>query len=632
MISGWINAIAAKPVLHRLFFMVLLIVFGIAVSVASFFTAQYNQAGNIQKELAQSATELANFKLEGFRAALENHKNRLIAAKESAAFKALIDQPSADRLKAATELFLSLSATSGEIYQFRFLDQNGQEVIRIDRNRPGNTPFVVEREALQNKADRYYFKQSAALPRGSVWFSKVDLNMERGRIEQPIVPTLRIASPVYRLDGFKGIVIVNLYLSSLLETLTYSPSFYISLLDYEGHFLIGQDGGQSWSRYLAPDGSALNTPKTGENAAGLDYAQKALLSREISNVLPTADRALLVLNPKAQTVSDMEHSQNLFMLTTLGVVLVLSLPLALLLSSLPVKLSEHLVEAKEALKKQWALVDRFVLLTQTDTRGVITYATRAYRELTGFSSQEIIGQTHKLVRHPDTPEALYRQMWQQLAQGETWRGELKNRKKDGSEYWLKMTIKPTYDKSDSLIGYACYMQNITYQKRVEELSVTDEMTGLYNRRYFNEKAPELLERARREGRGFAFLILDVDHFKKYNDTYGHEAGDRVLKSVAAALQATRKKSEDVVFRMGGEEFALLFAYDDADQAQAYAQSLCEAIEALKIEHKANTASAYVSASFGLALKADDLDGYYKTADEALYQAKESGRNRVCTAL
>ncbi|MGE4294902.1 MAG: diguanylate cyclase [Campylobacterales bacterium] len=622
--QNWIDQVAARPALHRLFFVLLLIVFGLAVSAGSFFTAQYNQAGNIDKELRQAAQELAEFKAAGLKTALDNHRSRLSAARESAVFQAYLQNPAPARLKQVTELFTALAASSGDIYQFRYLNAAGDEVVRIERNRPGNTPFAVEETLLQNKADRYYFTQSATLPKGSTWFSKVDLNVERGQVELPIVPTLRIASPLYDLRGFQGIVIINLYLEPLLENLTYSPSFSINLVDREGHFLIDRaPAGRSWSRYLDASGKPYPRPLEGENPAGLEHLKTAFYTQPIETVLPTADRLTLTLEPRLHTVQERVRSQNIFMLTTLGIVLVLSIPLALMLSALPTGLNERLLAAQGALKKQWETIDRFVLLTRTDHQGVITYATDAYCELTGYSKAELVGKTHALVRHPDTPAPLYQQMWTALKEGRSWQGELQNRRKDGSAYWLKMSIEPSEG------GYACYMQEITYQKRVEELSITDELTGLNNRRSFNEYGPEMLAQNRRRSEGFAFLILDVDHFKKYNDTYGHEAGDRVLKSVGRALKGACKRPGDRAFRLGGEEFAVLFSYEEAEGAREFAQQVRAAIEALGIEHRANSAAQVVTASFGLALRGDDIDDYYKKADEALYEAKEGGRNRVC---
>jgi len=176
--------------------------------------------------------------------------------------------------------------------------------------------------------------------------------------------------------------------------------------------------------------------------------------------------------------------------------------------------------------------------------------------------------------------------------------------------------------------------DITSQKRLEEISIRDELTGLYNRRYFNEVIQRELKRLRRAKKHLSFIMLDVDHFKFFNDTYGHCEGDRVLKEIGIALQSILHRGSDYAFRMGGEEFGVLFSELDPEHSEAFAKTICETILELKIPHAKNSAGEYVTASLGLLvanLESDIIDenALYTMADEALYQAKAQGRNRVC---
>jgi diguanylate cyclase (GGDEF)-like protein len=127
--------------------------------------------------------------------------------------------------------------------------------------------------------------------------------------------------------------------------------------------------------------------------------------------------------------------------------------------------------------------------------------------------------------------------------------------------------------------------------------------------------------------------MDIDHFKQYNDTYGHQMGDDVLIKVAKCLQDSLHRADDYCFRLGGEEFGLLFKSENMQSANIFSDKVRSNIEKLKIEHKHNSASEYVTASMGLICKnandIQDMDEMYKKADELLYKAKESGRNRVC---
>jgi len=171
------------------------------------------------------------------------------------------------------------------------------------------------------------------------------------------------------------------------------------------------------------------------------------------------------------------------------------------------------------------------------------------------------------------------------------------------------------------------------EKRLELMSVTDALTSLYNRRHFNEMFVQMINSAKRENQNICFAILDVDFFKQYNDTYGHHAGDAVLKRFAKVMRASTLRPDDYCFRLGGEEFGILFkGTQTAEQAKRFVERIRANLENEHIEHKNSSASNYVTASFGLVIKeansVEESDKLYQEADELLYQAKESGRNRV----
>lgn len=170
------------------------------------------------------------------------------------------------------------------------------------------------------------------------------------------------------------------------------------------------------------------------------------------------------------------------------------------------------------------------------------------------------------------------------------------------------------------------------KRALKELSITDEMTKLYNRRYFNEVFKKEFNRAKRENKSISFLMLDVDHFKLYNDVYGHQKGDNVLSKIGGVLNSFSKRAGDFAFRLGGEEFEIIFHENAAKQALKFANNLLKAIENLKIPHANNSASKFVTVSIGLVYKNIDktttVVTIYKEADDCLYEAKKSGRNRV----
>lgn len=172
--------------------------------------------------------------------------------------------------------------------------------------------------------------------------------------------------------------------------------------------------------------------------------------------------------------------------------------------------------------------------------------------------------------------------------------------------------------------------HITLKQQHDQLlamAIQDQLTGLYNRHYLMEGSSKKIARAIRHDFPLSLLIIDIDHFKKINDHYGHPKGDAVLKAVAAML-AEQSRKEDIVARFGGEEFIIMLDHCPMSEAQEKAENFRQAIASLQPE------TIPVSASFGATqLRAEDrsIDDLIKRADQALYEAKEAGRNRVMIA-
>jgi diguanylate cyclase (GGDEF)-like protein len=167
---------------------------------------------------------------------------------------------------------------------------------------------------------------------------------------------------------------------------------------------------------------------------------------------------------------------------------------------------------------------------------------------------------------------------------------------------------------------------------LNELSVRDGLTGLYNRRHFDAALETELRRAARNLKPISLLMIDLDHFKALNDGYGHQRGDDCLREVAAVLESQPRRGYDVVARYGGEEFVLLLPDADAEVARAAAESIRQAVLALQIENHGSLLGDVVTLSIGVSCRnpqpGDQSDGFVREADMALYEAKRLGRNRV----
>ena len=199
------------------------------------------------------------------------------------------------------------------------------------------------------------------------------------------------------------------------------------------------------------------------------------------------------------------------------------------------------------MKKYIKIVDENVLTSSTDLDGNITYASEAFCEISGYSKDELIATNHRIIRHSDMKESTYKELWETITSGKTWKGEIKNKKKNGDYYWVKASISPMFDNKGEIISYTAIREDITDKKIIEEISITDGLTNIYNRRYFDEIFPKIINEAKRKNELVAFVFMDIDHFKQYNDNYGHQKGDEVLINFAACLKQSLHRSSDYTF-------------------------------------------------------------------------------------
>ncbi|MFY9326749.1 MAG: bacteriohemerythrin [Georgfuchsia sp.] len=171
-------------------------------------------------------------------------------------------------------------------------------------------------------------------------------------------------------------------------------------------------------------------------------------------------------------------------------------------------------------------------------------------------------------------------------------------------------------------------------RRLEDISNSDGLLGIANRRYFDAKLKEEWRRAVREKQSLSLLMIDVDYFKRYNDSYGHQAGDHCLQSVAKAALSALKRPTDLLARYGGEELAVILPNTDLKGAIPVAQAIQRELAVLRIPHAGSAASDLVTLSIGAAsMLPDEQTGsalLVAAADRGLYAAKESGRNRICS--
>jgi len=274
-----------------------------------------------------------------------------------------------------------------------------------------------------------------------------------------------------------------------------------------------------------------------------------------------------------------------------------------------------------------------------NSEGIISSWNSGAEKLYGYTREEAVGRSFSLLVPPDRADEIL------VITGKIVNGEPVDRyetvriRKDGTMTDVSLTMSPIKDVSGKVTGASAIYHDITVRKRAEEmlrrLSTIDGLTGIANRRAFDTSLGEEWKRAKRGGYKISLLMIDVDQFKRYNDSYGHIKGDECLRQVADTLKRDARRPGDLVARFGGEEFVVVFSMQEDHQAICFAKKLCRDIEALKIPHEKSNVSDYVTVSIGVAsmIPTEDISevNLITSADAALYTAKSEGRNRVSAA-
>ena len=268
----------------------------------------------------------------------------------------------------------------------------------------------------------------------------------------------------------------------------------------------------------------------------------------------------------------------------------------------------------------------------TDTDAVIQWANPAFEKLTGFSVAEATGRRpSELISSGVQSNEFYAAMWRTILAGNVWRGEVVNKHRSGRLYHESLTITPVFGRNQrQLRQFIAVKEDIserkTQQQELERLASTDPLTGVANRRSFLSRLESELARLHRYHREATLLMMDLDHFKAVNDTWGHAAGDAVLRFVTDLVTPELRKN-DCLGRLGGEEFGILLAETGLEGAREFAERLRTRLEASTIPFDGT--DIHVTMSIGIVtLDRNEAHAALSRADHALYRAKKNGRNRV----
>lgn len=284
-----------------------------------------------------------------------------------------------------------------------------------------------------------------------------------------------------------------------------------------------------------------------------------------------------------------------------------------------------------------------------DKSGVYKHCNEAFsKTILGIQQKDIIGKT--LYEFPElipkkNADIYYSRDKELFDSPGTQYYEAKVKCSDSIERYYNFYKATHLSQSNDVLGIVGVMLDISSYKNTQieleekntilnELSITDPLTDLYNRRYFDEILEKKILMLNAKRQKFAFMIIDIDYFKDFNDSFGHHNGDKALETISKLIKGIFFRSSDYVFRLGGEEFGILFTYHINEQAVELAQHLILMVEDLKVEAGLDRVSSYVTISGGLGLleysesEFEESKKLFSKVDKLLYESKQNGRNQL----
>jgi diguanylate cyclase (GGDEF)-like protein/PAS domain S-box-containing protein len=303
------------------------------------------------------------------------------------------------------------------------------------------------------------------------------------------------------------------------------------------------------------------------------------------------------------------------------------------------EVGSHKLTAENLNKLSQAVEQSPVSIMITDLQGNIEYVNPQLCKITGYTEEELIGQNPRILKSGHTPEIQFKNLWNAITAGQSWSGELYNKKKNGDLFWENVTISPIKSKENKSTHYLAVKEDISLRKDYEERLLYqasyDKLTDLPNRTLAYDRIQQAIVNAIREQKHLALLYMDFDHFKNINDTLGHGAGDEFLQHMAARLKGC-VRDFDTVARLGGDEFLIMLlevdetrsgdkvAFEDAVKRKAE-----EILRRVSIPCVVQDMEFSVTASLGVSIfpmDGDDPHMLLRNADTAMYRSKRKGRN------
>ncbi|MGE4588107.1 MAG: diguanylate cyclase [Acidaminococcaceae bacterium] len=465
---------------------------------------------------------------------LSERVSDLLYLAENAIFKNYVNGNGSE--KEVENEWLLFASKMRKYDQIRYIDANGYEKVRINFN--DGKPAIANQRLLQNKSDRQYFSETMKLNEMNIYRSPIDLNVENGKVEEPIKPMMRFALPVFNQEGTKsGILVINYFGRYVIDSVKRAnqDSMYMQLVNENGYWLAGPEPKDEWA--------FMYNGKSEVNFANKFPAEWVRIKKEKNGQFFSSNGlfTFCILEPDVEARAKLANTQD-----------------------------ENIVI--NGSNDVWFLISCV-------SNDIVPYANNENAYLIGL--KRLFGLPSLLI---------------------------------------------------ALVLTACIITILfslyrAENEKLKEIASHDPMTGCLTRRAGTKLIDNAMNESENTNKPLSMLLLDIDHFKRVNDNWGHLMGDKVLKRVAKIIKA-EVRDKDSIIRTGGEEFVVLLPDTDAKNAFLTAERLRVAIE-----NFSHPSVGKVTASFGVAekRKEDNRLNWYKRVDDALYHAKETGRNRVFNA-
>lgn len=296
-----------------------------------------------------------------------------------------------------------------------------------------------------------------------------------------------------------------------------------------------------------------------------------------------------------------------------------------------------------------ACTDGLAIADASEPHLPLIYVNPAFERLTGYTAGEVLGRNCRFLQRDDSNQVGLSLLRAAIEKGAGCVVTLRNYRKDGSPFWNELSLAPILDPSGKLTHFFAQLNDVSERvaaetklqarhksllarkRELELLALRDGLTGLYNRRAFDEQLEREWNRARRDQAPLSLIMIDIDHFKRFNDTFGHPAGDHCIQVVAGIVQRCFARGSDLVARYGGDEFVVLASAVTRKQVQHRADQLHEAVKVLSAQPTGSLPSP-VTLSVGVAtaipLPRKTPSDLLDAADRALYQYKRRQRERM----